>query len=101
MLEAVEIRLSAALIREWRSGDEESLARHANNPKISRNLRDRFPCPYTLDDAARWVAFASVEKPTTHFAIVVDREAAGGIEFQMQESSVASIRGLEKTGFVY
>jgi [ribosomal protein S5]-alanine N-acetyltransferase len=81
----VEIALTAALIREWRSGDEGSLARHANNPKISRNLRDRFPYPYTLDDATRWIAVATAENPTTDFAIVVDRDAVGGIGFQMQE----------------
>ncbi len=81
----MEIPLTAALIREWRSGDEGSLARHANNPKISRNLRDRFPYPYTLDDATRWIAVATAENPTTDFAIVVDRDAVGGIGFQMQE----------------
>jgi RimJ/RimL family protein N-acetyltransferase len=81
----MEILLTAALIREWRPGDEESLTRHANNPNISRHLRDRFPYPYTLADASQWIAFARAERPATNFAIVVGGEAAGGIGFQMQE----------------
>jgi RimJ/RimL family protein N-acetyltransferase len=75
----MEIRIRDFLLREWRRGDEEALVRHANNPNVSRNLREIFPHPYTPDDAIRWIAHASTKKPTTDFAIVVDGEAAGGI----------------------
>ena len=81
----MEIDLGLALIRKWRDGDEESLVRHANNPAVARNLRDRFPHPYTLDDAKVWVAHASAENPITDFAIVVDGEAAGGIGVVLQD----------------
>src|SRR5437868_1751743 len=81
----MEIDLGHFLIRDWRHGDEETLARHANNPKIWRNVRDRFPHPYTLDDAKWWIEHASSENPMTSFAIVVDGEAAGGIGFFLQE----------------
>ena len=33
------------IIRSWRDSDRESLLRFANNRKIWRNLRDRFPHP--------------------------------------------------------
>jgi len=77
----LEITLRTCLIREWRRGDEASLVRHANNPNVSRNLREIFPYPYTADEATRWITHASSKTPTTDFAIVVDGEAAGGIGF--------------------
>lgn len=81
----MEIDLVHFLIREWRRGDEEPLVRHANNPRIARNLRDRFPHPYTRADADWWIAHASAERPTTNFAIVVAGEAVGGIGFVRQD----------------
>lgn len=81
----MEINLGHFVIRDWRRGDEETLAHHANNPNIFRNVRDRFPHPYTLDDAKGWVEHAGSENPMTNFAIVVDGEAVGGIGFMMQE----------------
>ena len=80
----MEIRVRDFLIREWRRGDEESLVRHANNPNVSRNLRELFPYPYTPDEAARWIAHASTKNPATDFAIIVDGEAAGGIGYVPQ-----------------
>ncbi len=80
----MELRLKSCIIRPWRAGDEESLVRHANNYKIWRNVRDRFPHPYTMDDARAWIDFASAEKPMTNFAIVVDGAAVGGIGLILQ-----------------
>src|SRR5918911_1884990 len=68
-------------IRSWRVGDAAALARHANNRAVWLNLRDRFPHPYTLEDAAAWVRFAPVQEPETSFAIEVAGEAVGGIGF--------------------
>src|SRR5262249_44995743 len=75
----MELELKTCVIRPWRPGDEESLVIHANNPKIWRNMRDRFPHPYTMEDAREWVRLAGAESPQTNFAIVVDGKAAGGI----------------------
>jgi [ribosomal protein S5]-alanine N-acetyltransferase len=75
----MEIKLSRCTVRPWRTGDEGSLARHANNANVSGNLKDRFPFPYTAADAMAWVAHASAQAPPTSFAIVVDGEAVGGI----------------------
>ena len=42
-------------LRPWRKGDEDALARYADNPNIAANLRDVFPCPYAPQDAATFV----------------------------------------------
>lgn len=80
----MEIKLSNCIVRDWRAGDEESLVRHANNPRIWRNLRDAFPQPYTMADARGWVERASAEKPLTDFAIEVEGQAAGAIGLVIQ-----------------
>ena len=77
-----EIRLSSALLRPWRPGDAESLAHHADDREVWRNLRDRFPHPYTLKDAREWLAFVATVPPGTNFAIAVDGAAVGGISFE-------------------
>ena len=41
--------------------------------------RDRFPSPYTTEDAESWVRHCARAMPATDFAIEVDGEAAGGI----------------------
>ena len=81
----MEINLGNGLIREWRHGDEESLVRHANNPKVAQNLRDRFPHPYTLADATWWIGHASSESPMTNFAIIANDEAVGGVGLVRQQ----------------
>jgi ribosomal-protein-alanine N-acetyltransferase len=68
-----------AVIRRWRADDAPALARHANNRKIWVNVRDRFPSPYTIEDAESWVRHCDRAMPATDFAIEVDGEAAGGI----------------------
>ncbi|MEP7340016.1 MAG: GNAT family N-acetyltransferase [Acidobacteriota bacterium] len=75
----MELKLKTCTIRPWRRGDEESLARHANNYNVWRNVRDRFPHPYTLENARDWVALAGPENPPSNFAIVVEGRAVGGI----------------------
>jgi RimJ/RimL family protein N-acetyltransferase len=81
----MELKLSKSTLREFRTGDEESLVRHANNPKVWRNLRDAFPHPYTREDAKHWIEIASPTTPATNFAIVVDRDAVGGIGLVLKE----------------
>ncbi|HXG66254.1 MAG TPA: GNAT family N-acetyltransferase [Blastocatellia bacterium] len=81
----MEIRCSGFIIRNWQSGDEESLVRHANNRKIWRNVRDAFPHPYTLADAQQWIQYANSMNPVAHFAIVVEGAAVGGIGFHLKE----------------
>ena len=61
--------------------DARALARGADNPRVARNLRDRFPHPYTLRDAKKWIRIARGMDPIRHFAIEVDGEAVGGVGF--------------------
>jgi RimJ/RimL family protein N-acetyltransferase len=75
----VEIRLSRSTLRPYRREDEASLVRHANNRNVSRNMRDRFPYPYTAADAREWTARVSAQSPVANFAIVVGGEVVGGI----------------------
>jgi RimJ/RimL family protein N-acetyltransferase len=78
----VEITLSHALLRPWRASDAESLARHADDREVWRNMRDRFPHPYTVRDAKEWLAFVATVPPGTNFAIEVEGHAVGGISFE-------------------
>jgi len=80
----VIIELPHCRLRGWRRSDASSLARHANNPKIWRNLRDAFPHPYTVVDAHAWIRNASAARPPTHFAIDVKGEAVGSIAMLVQ-----------------
>jgi len=81
----VIIKLQHCAVRSWRRADAASLVRHADNPKVWRNLRDRFPHPYTRRDADDWIRNASGSKPETNFAIDVAGEAVGGIGMQVQQ----------------
>ena len=66
-------------IRPWRTGDLESLVRHANNKAIWLNLRDRFPHPYTRTDAEEFLDRAASAEPQIFFAIDHEGQAVGGI----------------------
>jgi RimJ/RimL family protein N-acetyltransferase len=68
-------------LRAWKASDATSLARHANNPKVARQLRDRFPHPYTIADARQFIQSVAGAHPTMLFAMVVNGEAVGGIGF--------------------
>jgi [ribosomal protein S5]-alanine N-acetyltransferase len=81
----MRIALPGCVIRGWLSSDRSSVARLANNPKVSANLRDAFPSPYTPEDADRFIAVASTRTPQTLFAIEVDGEAAGSIGLKLNE----------------
>ena len=77
----MELKGERVTIRPWRSDDAPALARHANNRNVARQLRDRFPHPYTIADARQFIQMACGTRPTTMFAMVVGGEAVGGIGF--------------------
>jgi len=79
----VELTLSTCIVRHWSATDAPALARHANDRRIWRNLRDAFPHPYGLADAEAFIKAAKGMTPETFFAIVIDGEAAGGIGFTL------------------
>lgn len=73
------IHLPDCTVRDWRPSDARSLVRHANDRDVWLQLRDRFPHPYTQQDADWFLADACRSVPRTAFAIEVQGEAAGGI----------------------
>jgi RimJ/RimL family protein N-acetyltransferase len=77
----MELIGQVATLRPWRLADAPSLVRHANNPNVARQLRDRFPHPYTAADARQFIQSIALARPTTSFAITVDGEAVGGTGF--------------------
>lgn len=55
--------------------------RHANNINVAKQLRDRFPHPYTPADAVSFLRQVVSAERQTNFAIEVDGDAAGAIGF--------------------
>lgn len=92
----MELKLNSCTVRKYRVGDEASLVHSANNRKLWRNLRDRFPYPYTMNDAIWWVQTASAAYPTTDFAIVVDGLAVGGVGLVLKDDVY---RGTAEIGY--
>ena len=73
------------MIRDWVSEDASSITRYANNRKIAMWLRDRFPFPYTMADATRFLTAVSQQSPRTVFAIAARSEAIGGIGLEFRD----------------
>lgn len=69
----------SCIVRDWSAGDRGSLLRLANNRRIWRNLKDRFPHPYGDAEADAWLALVREHPERTGWAIEVDGLAAGGI----------------------
>jgi ribosomal-protein-alanine N-acetyltransferase len=68
-----------SILRDWTIDDAESLVKHADNPRIATRMRNAFPCPYTMDDAKRFITLATSPGPNLFLAIEIDGEAVGGI----------------------
>ncbi len=79
----MQIEFGEWQIRSFRPEDAESVARHANNRKVWRNLRDRFPHPYRVRHAEVWIDLAA-QTPETNFAIASATEAIGGIGLELR-----------------
>ena len=59
--------------------DAPRLAELANNEKVSINLRDGFPNPYTLTDAEKFIDIFTKHDPPQVFAIEYNGEYVGNI----------------------
>lgn len=75
----IELKSGAIVLRPLQTKDAARLAEIANNEKISRNLRDGFPHPYTLADADKFLATFSGQDPVTFFGIDFHNEYVGNI----------------------
>ena len=81
----MELKGTGFIIRGWKLGDEVSLQKHANNPKVSACLMDRFPSPYTIDAAIFWVNNLLEQDPLVNFAITIDDQVIGGIGIEPRQ----------------
>lgn len=73
-------------LRPWREEDAASLAQAANDPAVAANLRDSFPCPYTLADAQWFIGdcIARHGQGRLVYAIAVGGRPVGCISVQVQ-----------------
>jgi len=77
--------LGSCQIRSYREDDAESLARHANDRAVWRNMRNRFPNPYSLEDGRAFIAAARERQPESFFAIDIGGSAVGGIGYTLHD----------------
>ncbi|MEP1096358.1 MAG: GNAT family protein [Cyclobacteriaceae bacterium] len=70
---------SRVTIRKFTSKDAERMVELANNEKVSINLRDQFPFPYTLRDAKKFLKLVNSSDLIFAFAIESDGLYVGNI----------------------
>ena len=66
-------------LREFNTDDKYRLAELANNPKISINLRDGFPNPYTVEDAENFLEKFANQESALVLAVEYNGEYVGNI----------------------
>lgn len=72
-------------IRNWETSDAERLAKIANNFAIAKWLTNKYPYPYSLDDAKAFIAFANEAETPNVFAITLDDQVIGAIGIHPQD----------------
>ena len=75
----LELTSGEIKLREFKKSDAPRLAELANNENISRNLRDGFPHPYTIEHAEEFIQKFMEQDPVTFFAIEFKGEYVGNI----------------------
>ncbi|HZX43582.1 MAG TPA: GNAT family protein [Myxococcaceae bacterium] len=70
-------------LRPFVAEDAPSLATHANDVTVWRNLRDAFPHPYTLEHALGFIEHTRSQPPWCQLAIVVEGQVAGSIGLKL------------------
>jgi RimJ/RimL family protein N-acetyltransferase len=76
------IEAGLCMLRPWRDDDIEALPAIADDPDVARYLADRFPHPYTREDARGWVSLTRQPHHAGFFAIEVAGELAGGAGYE-------------------
>lgn len=71
-------------LRPWHEDDLTHLVKYANNINISSKLTDKFPHPYTQDNAKWFIEFANSHTPRHVMCIDIEGEACGGIGIHPQ-----------------
>lgn len=82
----MELQAATFLLRTFEKSDVPSIARHANNYNVWRNVSDRMPYPYEEHHAEAFIGLCrEMPNPPCTFAICVDGEAAGCIGFEPRD----------------
>jgi RimJ/RimL family protein N-acetyltransferase len=81
---AIRLTDGIVTVRNLRRSDKYRMAELADNEKISINLRDAFPNPYTLADAEEFINSCIGQKPLQVFAIEYDGQYVGNIGLHKQ-----------------
>lgn len=81
----MDLKGTGFTIRGWKLGDEVSLQKHADNPRVSSCLMDRFPSPYTIESAVFWVNNLVEQNPLVNFAITINDQVIGGIGLEPRQ----------------
>ncbi|KAF7162567.1 hypothetical protein CNMCM5623_007813 [Aspergillus felis] len=84
--------LEKCLIRPYCESDAEDASREADNPRIAQWMTNRFPHPYGVDDARKWIATTISQPDLNAFAICrkdnnrviggVGLEAEGDVQYR-------------------
>ena len=72
-------------LRTWQMSDLDTLVVIANNYKISNNLTNRFPYPYTRESGEGFIKMAMSSTPNQILAIEIAGKIAGGIGVHPQD----------------
>ncbi len=80
-----ELDCGLCRLRPLRVEDAPAIARYADNPKVAAHLRDRFPQPYSVQDAVRFFEYAAQTLDECVACIEVRGEAAGAIGLQFRK----------------
>ena len=71
-------------LRPFRFADVDDLIQHANNENIAKYLTDKFPHPYTNENAVQFIQFANQHTPQSIFAITLNDKVVGSIGLHPQ-----------------
>jgi RimJ/RimL family protein N-acetyltransferase len=80
----MQLHCGVCELRSWKDGDEFRLSEIADNERVSRYMTERFPYPYTIDDAKWWIG-RNAAPGGTNYAIVANGEIVGGAGFEIGE----------------
>jgi RimJ/RimL family protein N-acetyltransferase len=78
-------------LRPYEVTDNVAISSAANDPEIAKNLRSRFPSPYTLADADAWIAHCrSLPAPALEFGVFMrdGGEFAGSMGLEVSRDDV-------------
>jgi RimJ/RimL family protein N-acetyltransferase len=75
----MRLELGDFRIRDLGNHDAQALVKYASDRRVSIQLRDLFPFPYTAASAAGFLERVCGEQPRSSFAIATDAELIGGI----------------------